>query len=366
MVELDSIQSEIKDIEDEIKKTQYNKATQHHIGLLKAKLARLKEKQTARSSGGKKGEGFSVKKSGDATVILIGFPSVGKSTLLNRLTNAGSKTAAYAFTTLTCIPGLMEYNHAKIQILDVPGVLKGAAAGIGRGKEVLAVVQSADLVLFVLDVFHAEVQLEVLQKELYDAHLRLDREKPDVVMKRAAKGGVRVASTVKQTKIDKKTVETICKEFKIMNADVVLRDDISADQLIDLIEGNKKYLPSLAVINKVDAAPQQLVETTLQKIKAIPVSAEKNLNIPFLKQQLFESLSFIRIYLKEVGKKADMDVPIIMRKGDTIKTLCEKIHKDFVSKFKFAKVWGSSKFGGQKVGFDFRLKDKDLVEIHLR
>ncbi len=366
MVELDSIQTEIKYIEDEIKNTQYNKATQHHVGLLKAKLAKLKEKQIARSSGGKKGEGFSVKKSGDATVILIGFPSVGKSTLLNRLTNAESKTAAYAFTTLTCIPGLMTYNHAKIQILDVPGILKGAAAGTGRGKEVLSVVQSADLVLFVLDVFQAEVQLEVLKKELYDSHLRLDQRKPEVVIKKASKGGVRVATTTKISMIDKKTVEAIFKEFKIMNADVIIREDINSDQLIDLIENNKKYLPSLVAINKVDLAQNAQLETVLQKIPGIPISAEENLNIPLLKQKLFEALCFIRIYLKEVGKKADMEVPIIMRQGDTIRSLCDKIHKDFVSKFKFAKLWGSSKFPGQKVGLDVPIKDKDVVEIHVR
>ena len=78
----------IKEFEEELKKTKYNKKTQHHIGLVKAKIARLKEKSEQKKKGGKKGEGFSVRKSGDATVVLIGFPSVGKSTLLNKITNA--------------------------------------------------------------------------------------------------------------------------------------------------------------------------------------------------------------------------------------------------------------------------------------
>ena len=160
MTRLDSIEAEIKSLEDEIRNTPYNKATQHHIGLVKAKIARLREKQEQRSSKKGKAEGFSVKKSGDATVILVGFPSVGKSTLLNRITKAESKTAAYAFTTLTVIPGIMEYEHARIQILDVPGVLKGASAGTGRGKEVLAVVRSCDMVVFVLDVLNPEEQLD--------------------------------------------------------------------------------------------------------------------------------------------------------------------------------------------------------------
>lgn len=76
-------------------------------------------------------------KSGDARVALIGFPSVGKSTLLNKLTNTHSEACAYEFTTLTCIPGKIEYNGANIQLLDLPGIIEGAAQGKGRGRQVL-------------------------------------------------------------------------------------------------------------------------------------------------------------------------------------------------------------------------------------
>src|SRR3989338_4757013 len=139
----------IKELEEELRTTKYNKATQGHIGLVKAKIALLKEKQESRSQSktGKSDHGYSVRKSGDGTVLLLGFPSTGKSTLLNKLTDAHSEVAAYAFTTLTCIPGIMEYQQAKIQILDVPGVVEGAASGRGRGREVLAVIRNADLVL---------------------------------------------------------------------------------------------------------------------------------------------------------------------------------------------------------------------------
>ena len=63
-----SIDQQIKNIEDEIFDTQKNKATEHHIGKLKAKLARLREDVEKRKSAGVKGKGFAVKKSGDATV----------------------------------------------------------------------------------------------------------------------------------------------------------------------------------------------------------------------------------------------------------------------------------------------------------
>jgi uncharacterized protein len=104
------------------------------------------------------GEGFDVMKSGDARVALIGFPSVGKSTLLTKVTKAESAVAAYEFTTLTCVPGKIEYRGASIQLLDLPGIIEGAAQGRGRGKQVIAVARTADLVVMLLDATKSDIQ----------------------------------------------------------------------------------------------------------------------------------------------------------------------------------------------------------------
>ncbi len=358
--------TEIKSLEEELAKTKYNKKTQYHIGLVKAKIAILRERKEA-SSKGRKGEGYDVRKTGDGTVILVGFPSVGKSTLLNDLTNAESKTAAYEFTTLTVIPGVMHYNDAKIQVLDVPGIVKGAAAGTGRGKEVLAVMRSADLAVLLVDVNIPE-QHEWLKKEIYDANLRLNQKKPDVTIKRTAKGGIRAASTVKLTKIDAATVKAVFNEMKINNADVVIRDDIDVDELIDTISGNRKYIPGVIVLNKIDTVPEETVEKAVKKLNAdIAISAKNKTYIERLKDLIFEKLDLIRIYMKEPGKDADMEIPLIINRDATIENVCSKLHKDFVAKFRFARVWGrSSKFPGQKLMLNHRLKDKDILEIHLR
>src|SRR3569623_791439 len=113
-----------------MERTQKNKKTNYKLGMLKAKLAKLKGELLQQSTGGKGGggvDGFDVSKSGDSRVGLIGFPSVGKSTLLNKLTNTYSEVASYEFTTLTCIPGIIEYKGSRIQLLDLPGIIEGAS-----------------------------------------------------------------------------------------------------------------------------------------------------------------------------------------------------------------------------------------------
>ncbi|MEA3430504.1 MAG: GTP-binding protein [Nanoarchaeota archaeon] len=358
---------EIVELEKEISKTKYNKKTQHHIGLIKAKIARLKEKRESRSKSGPKFEGYSVSKSGDATVILIGFPSVGKSTLLNVITGAASEVAAYEFTTLSVVPGLLKHREAKIQILDVPGIVRGAASGKGRGKEVLSVMRNADLVLVLVDSLHPE-HYNVVKKEIYDTHLRLNQHRPDVTIKKTSKGGVDLGLTCKQKWMTRQTMIGILKEFRMMNAQVVIRENITPDRLIDSIENNKIYIPGITILTKVDLVDGETLEKLRVQLKPdIEISANKKINIENLKDLIVDKLNFIRVYTKEVGKKADMTEPLILKKGVNIEGACRKLHKDFIVKFKFVKVWGkSAKFPGQKLGLKHRLKDKDVIEIHLK
>ena len=104
------------------------------------KLARLRAQllEPGPGAGGGAGSGFDVSKSGDARIALVGFPSVGKSTFLSKITKTRSEVAAYSFTTLTAIPGVLEYGGAEIQILDLPGIIEGASEGKGRGRQVIS------------------------------------------------------------------------------------------------------------------------------------------------------------------------------------------------------------------------------------
>jgi len=142
----------IKDIEKEIARTQVNKATMSHLCTLRAKLAKYRTELIAPpKAGSSEGTGFDVEKVGDARVALIGFPSVGKSTILSHFTGTASEAAAYEFTTLTCIPGIIHHKDCRIQLLDLPGIIEGASEGKGRGRQVIGVARSCDLILLVVD-----------------------------------------------------------------------------------------------------------------------------------------------------------------------------------------------------------------------
>ena len=164
---MSTILEKIADIESEMARTQKNKATAGHLGMLKAKLAKLRrELITPKSQGGATGEGFDVAKTGDARIGFVGFPSVGKSTLLSNLAGVYSEVAAYEFTTLTTVPGCIRYKGAKIQLLDLPGIIEGAKDGKGRGRQVIAVARTASLIFIVLDILKPLVHKRLIEKEL--------------------------------------------------------------------------------------------------------------------------------------------------------------------------------------------------------
>ncbi|MFA5381690.1 MAG: GTP-binding protein [Candidatus Micrarchaeia archaeon] len=353
-----SVQDKIKEIEEEMFRTQKNKATEHHLGLLKAKLAKLRKDSTSSKSGIK--GGFEVKKTGDSTVVFIGLPSTGKSTLLNALTGSKSETASYEFTTLTCIPGVLKYNGADIQLLDLPGIIEGASKGSGRGREILTVARNADLILLITDVY--KPNRDILIKELENIGIRVDQKPPDITIKRKERGGIEINKTVKLTKISEEMIKSILGEYSIHNAHVVIRTNIDVDQFIDVVVGNRKYIPSLTILNKVDLVNKDYFKQITHKF--IPISAQEIEGIEELKKQIYEKLDLIRVFTKPRREKADLGEPMMLKRDSTVEKFCEYLHKELLEDFRYALIWGpSAKHPGQQVGLKHKLKDKDIISI---
>lgn len=360
--------TQIHDIEEEIRRTKINKSTEGHVGKLKAKIARLKRKEQEKAFGasGISGVGYDVKKSGDSSVALIGLPSVGKSTLLNALCGKEiSEVGSYYFTTLEAIPGAMYHQGTTIQIIDLPGIISGASKGKGRGKRVLGVARSADLILIILDVFDLVHHRRIIYEELKHVGIRLNQKAPDIVIEKTDKGGISIASLKVLNFIEEKTIKGIMNEYRVVNANVTIRSDITVDQLIDALEGNRVYIHSFTLVNKIDLIKEDERDALLEQFDdVIGISANTKFNIEELKDKMISQLKLIRIYLKPQGEEIDYEEPLIIRDGSNIGEVCDKLHRTFRKEFKFARIWGSSaKHPGQRVSLNHVLEDEDVLSI---
>ena len=108
--------------------------------------------------------------------------------------------------------------------------------------------------------FRKDIHKQLLEYELESVGIRLNCRKPNIYFKQQKAGGIKFTSTCALTRMDEKLVHNILHEYKIFNAEVLVREDVTADQLIDVIEGNRKYLPCLYVYNKIDQIPLEEVD----------------------------------------------------------------------------------------------------------
>ncbi|MBY6293843.1 GTP-binding protein [Nanohaloarchaea archaeon H01] len=357
------VDDRIEELEEKLQKTPVNKATEKERGRLKSQIAQLKKEKQKKQKGTGETSGYAVEKTGDATVALVGFPSVGKSTLLNELTNAEVDTGAYEFTTLEVNPGVLKYKGADIQILDVPGLIGGAADGRGGGTQVLSVVRNADLILVVLDP--EELRDDEIRDEIYKAGLRTDSKPPNMKIEKKDRGGIGISSTV-DLDIEEETIRDLMRQNGYGNAEVIIREEMGIDRFIDGLMDNRRYLPSLEIVNKSDKVSQSRKEELGDRFDLL-VSANTGKNLDVLKQRIFEEIGLIRVYMKEKNQDPDKDEPLMLDKGSTVEDALETLPGDMKQKFKHARVTGSSsKFPEQKVGEDHQLEDEDILQLNLK
>ena len=228
----------------------------------------------------------------------------------------------------------------------------------------LSVIRSADLIVHVIDAL--EPAPHVILKELTDSGVRLNSRPPNGSISKTGIGGIEVISTITQD-LEDEAIKSIVREYGIVNAQVVFREKVTIDDIVDILSGTRVYTPSFNVISKVD----MVKPADIKKIKelcgsetTIAVAAPSGLGIEKLKQQIYDSLEFISIFMKPQGEKADLEEPMVVRKGTTVTEICQRLHRDFVRKFRYSQIWGpSAKFPGQTVGINHEVCDGDIVSI---
>jgi len=348
----------IKALEEEIIRTQKNKATEKHIGLLMAKIAKLRrEKIKEQLKSSKSGGGFDIPKTGDARVALLGFPSVGKSSLLNALTGKESKVSYYAFTTVTVVPSILEVNGAKIQLLDLPGILEDASKGRGRGKEVLSVIRTSDVIAMVVEATNPMAQYKALIKELEEFNIRVNTEPPKIRLSKRLNGPLKIYN---HSNLDEEFIKAVLAENKINSADIYISEGTTEQNFVDFFNDSIVYKKMILIINKIDLV-NDLKPLKNQFPEAILVSTFFPDTLEKLKISIYNSFNFIKIYTKSDKISED---PLVMKKGATVRDVCLRIHKDLYRNFKYALIWGkSAKFPGQRVGLDHIMEDGDIIQI---
>ncbi len=280
---------------------------------IKAKLSRLKKELEEEKKSGKSRRGFYVKKEGAGQIVLLGPPNTGKSSLLKSLTGKEVAIAEYPFTTQVPEVGMMPYEDIKIQIVDLPPITKDHFV-----YWQIDIIRGADLILIVLALDNGDSVF------LFDDLLELLKSK-NIILIGEGLSGDELFGPVKKRAIVIATKKDLDENGEVFN---FLKEEI--------IKG---------------------------RFPLLGISIMENLSA--LKKKLFEYLGIIRVYTKEPGKKPSMEDPLILKKGDTIRDAAARIHKDFAENLKFARVWGSSKFPGQRVEINYVLKDRDIVEFHI-
>jgi uncharacterized protein len=366
MADTQHLQQKLDELQKDYSKTKYNKATNKYLGLLRAKMARIKKAMSEKKGGG--GVGFAVKKTGDATIVLVGFPNAGKSSLLTSITNAESRVAAYAFTTLEVIPGTLTYNGAKIQILDLPGLVEGAHEGRGGGTKIASVIRISDLLLFIVDINTPDL-LHKLVEELDGLDIRANKDRPRIRIERKSTGGIVIDSNNHNVP-DKKNMADVLNEFSVYNANIIFYEDADLNDLVDVLSDNVVYIKGVVVLNKVDSVSADYANKVRDEIgritgmKVINISVLQNVNLDLLKETLFRALQLNRIYLKPRDGPADYENPMILRSGSTVMDVARHVHSKTAKNVRYAHITGkSAKFAGQKVGIEHVVQDEDEVTL---
>ena len=281
-----------------------------HAGL-RRKIARLSQEAEKKYATARRA-GFYIRREGAGQVILVGLANVGKSQLLAALTDASPEIAEYPFSTQMATPGMMRFEDIQIQLVDTPPIghrnVRTLLANTLRGADLIAIVVD----LGVEPVSQVTATLQALTGARIEAQL----------------DGAKEAS-------------------------------LGSYQKKMLITGNKSDLEN------ADSNRRKLDEQYSAVFPMVSVSAREGNGLEGLKSAIYKALDIFRVYTKAPGTKADLGEPVILKKGGTVQDAAESIHKDFKYELKYATVWGSGKYDGQKVSKAHALQDGDIVEFHI-
>jgi ribosome-interacting GTPase 1 len=206
------------------------------------------------------------------------------------------------------------YNGAKIQILDLPGIIQGAKDGKGRGRQVIAVAKTCHLIFIILDVNKPLTDKAIIENELEGFGIRVNKSPPNIHFRKKDKGGLSITNTVPLSHISHDEIKAVMNEYKISSADIAIRCDATIDDLIDVLEAkSRSYIPVIYALNKIDAISIEELDLLYRIPNACPISSEHGWNVDELMEQMWDKLNLCRVYTKPKGKAPDYTAPVVLR-----------------------------------------------------
>ncbi|MHA1488266.1 MAG: GTPase [Promethearchaeota archaeon] len=371
-----SIDEKIKRLEEYISLIPKHKATEKIVALNRSRLAKFKrekEKEKQRLKSGRLLSPFSIKKEGIQLVLVSDYhaPGVGKTSVLNYLTGA-AKQKIGKFTSLPEI-GIYEYDKIRYQIVDMPALMEGASTGIGNGKEILSQIRSCDLICFCIDLSRDfKQQMNLLLKELSDADVRVNIPPPPIDIQKTGSNKIQVFYLTKEAKNNielTEKIKEIVQENGIRNAIVKILGNITLNQVVDALSSSIVYKRAIILCTKGDIAHTEEAFEQLKQIYSknfsliIGTSIKKGSFPNDFGEIILQYLKKIKIFTKTAKRVAEK--PLIVDQHATVKDVALKIHRSFYEFFDHAIVIREAgRQKRKKVGLDYELKNKDIIELH--
>jgi len=302
-------EDKVEALEDMLAIMPHHKGTDKLRAELRRKIAKFTEEAERQVATGRRAI-FYIKREGAGQVALAGLPNTGKSQLLTAVTEASPEVAEYPFTTKMPTPGMMSFENIQIQLIDTPPITDRGLplwlTNLFRNADVIAII--------------ADLSLEPVAQ-----------------------------------------VETTVQELRKLGVGLIGRE----------YDEPPRYRKKVILIgNKIDLDNSNSQQATLRaqyqgQFPIVFVSAKNGTGLDNLRKETFKALDIIRVYTKTPGGKPDLTEPVILKKGSIVEDAAESIHKDFRNKLKYALVWGSAKFDGQRVRRNHVLEDGDIIEFHI-
>jgi ribosome-interacting GTPase 1 len=307
-----TLQEKVVALEELISTVPKHKGTDKIRADLRRRLSKLREESFRKKKSGR-GDLYTIEKQGAAQMVLVGFPNSGKSSVLASLTNAHPVIADYPMSTVLPLSGMMPFKDIQFQLVDLPPIGNETTDGWVSG-----ILRIADMLILVLDLSEDPViQTELLEEQIFNWRI----------------------PTLKKGEYPEKKEHLLNKPLVI----VANKNDVAdADEKLTLL--TQRYKDIYPVVS---------------------ISVKKRKGFEVLERTVFENARIIRVYAKQPGKAADIDTPYTLPIGSHVIDLAALIHKDFVKNLKYACIWGSTKFDGQRVQKDYILQDRDIVEYHV-